>query len=121
MYAIQITPKWAENQLLIFMLKVYRGNLPCTQDTFSMWLDSIYRSMVFIIKLRHHKWDHSTVAIWDFVAIWYQCQVWYIATLEEGCNDNGNVFYVRSNFDIHSKSRLFNHNKWEQSQIAATQ
>ena len=48
MYNIQITPKWAENQLLIFMLKVYRGNLPCTQDTFSMWLYSIYRSMVFI-------------------------------------------------------------------------
>ena len=72
-------------------------------------------------KLRHHKWEHSTVAIWDLVAIWDQGQELYIATLEEGCNDNGNVFYVRRNFDINSKSRPLNLNKWGQSQIATTQ
>ena len=35
-------------QLPIFMLKVYRGTPPCTLNTFSMWLDYIYHSMILI-------------------------------------------------------------------------
>ena len=36
-----ITPKWAKIQLFMFMSKVNLGTLPCTQNTFSVLLDSV--------------------------------------------------------------------------------
>ena len=40
-YTIEKTPKWAKNELFIFMSKVNLGTLPSTQNTFSVLLDSV--------------------------------------------------------------------------------
>ena len=40
--------KWVKTQLPRTMSKVYKGILPSTQNTFSVWLDSIYQGMALM-------------------------------------------------------------------------
>ena len=49
-YNSEITPKWAKMKLFIFMSKVNLGTLPCTQNTFSVLLDSICAVTTMITK-----------------------------------------------------------------------
>ena len=49
-YNSEITPKWANMKLFIFMSKVNMGTLPSTQNTFSVLLDSICAVTAMITK-----------------------------------------------------------------------
>ena len=49
-YNSEITPKWAKMTLSVFMSKVNMGTLPCTQNTFSVLLDSVCAVTAMITK-----------------------------------------------------------------------
>ena len=49
-YNSEITPKWAKMKLFIFISKVNMGTLPSTQNTFSVFLDSVCAVTAMITK-----------------------------------------------------------------------
>ena len=49
-YSSEITPKWANMKLYIFMSKVNMGTLPSTQNTFSVLSDSVCAVTAMITK-----------------------------------------------------------------------